>query len=178
MRNATVSRRYAKALFILAQETNSLEDVIQGLSNVRLAVESTPELRQLFFNPTIKPEDKKKVITAVTSNKVVVKFIEVLAKRKRLDLISTIYTLLLEMSDHVHNIVRPQIKTAVALSDDQKRNVEQLLAKTLGGQVVGQFDVEKELLGGILVKWGDNLLEASLRGRLNQFRQSLLHSMN
>lgn len=179
MRNATVARRYARALYALAVESKSLPDVLQGLSNIRHALESAPELRQIFFNPTIKPEDKKKLITSVTSNKLVVKFLEVLARRKRLDLVASIHEILSDLSDLSQNIVRPVIRTAAPLSDDQKRNVEQQLAKTVGGsKVVGQFDVDKDLIGGIWVKLGDKVLEASLRGRLNNFRHAMLHSVN
>ena len=178
MRNATVSRRYARALYALAQESKSLSDVLVGLGNIKLALEMTPELRQIFFNPTIKPEIKKKLILTVTSNKLVVKFMEVLARRKRLDLVSSIHEILSDLSDQSQHIVRPLIKTAVPLSDDQKRSVEVQLAKALGGTVVGKFDVSKELIGGMWVKLGDKVLEASLRGRLNNFRHAMLHSMN
>lgn len=178
MRHATVARRYARALYALAVESKSLDDVLLGLGNVRLALETTPQLRQILFNPAIKPESKRKLIAAVTSNKLVGKFLDLLAKRKRLDLISGIYDQLSELSDLSKGILRPIIKTAVPLSDDQKRSIEKQLAKTVGGDVIARFDVAKELIGGVWIKLGDKVLDASLRGKLDDFRHALLHSAN
>lgn len=178
MKNATVSRRYARALYALANESKSLDDVLTGLGNIRHALETTPELRQIFFNPTITPAAKRKLITTITSNKLIGKFIEVLAQRKRLNLIDDIFEILSGLSDASHHIVRPLIKTATPLTDDQKRGVEQALAKSTGGKVLGQFAVDKDLIGGVWVKLGDKVLEATLRGRLNMFRQAMLHSVN
>lgn len=178
MKNVTVARRYARALHAIAAEGNVMDDILTALSNVRLALDTTPELRNIFFNPTVRPESKQKLLSAVTSNKTVLKFVGLLAKRKRLDLIPVIHDVLSDMNDHTHKIVRPHIKTAIALSDDQKRSIEQQLSQSLGGKMMGRFDVAKELLGGVWIKIGDKVLDATLKGRLDDFRHVLLHSSN
>jgi F-type H+-transporting ATPase subunit delta len=178
MKNLTVARRYARALFELARDTKSLDDVLTGMSNIRHALGSAAELRPLLSNPMVKPEDKQKLLSAVTSNKLILKFVGLLARRKRLDLLDMIHDLLGDMGDAAKGIRRALVKSAQPLTDKQKRDVETGLAKSTGGSVVGRFEIDASLLGGVWVQMGDKVLDASLRGRLDSMRHALLHSAN
>jgi len=178
MKNLTVARRYARALFELATESKSLSDVLQGMSNIRIALGTAAELRPLLMNPMVRSEDKQKLISAVTSNKLILKFVDLLARRKRLDLIETVHDLLNDMGDAAQGVSRALIKSATPLTDAQKRDVEAGLAKTTGGSVIGSFAIDTNLLGGVWVKMGDKVLDASLRGRLESMRHALVNSAN
>ena len=178
MKNLTVARRYARALFELASGSKDLDDVLQGMSNVRHALSAAPDLRPLLINPMVRPEDKQKLVSAVTSNRLILKFIDLLARRKRLDLLETINDLLVEMADAQKGLRRAFVKSAQPLTDEQKRSVEAGLAKAAGGTVVGRFEVDPNILGGVWAQIGDKLLDASLRGRLDSMRHALLHSAN
>ncbi len=178
MKNFTVARRYARALFELATESKSLSDVLQGMSNIRLALINAVELRPILMNPMVRPEDKQKLIAAVTSNKLILKFVDLLARRKRLDLIETVHDILHDMGDVAQGVSRAFVKSATPLTDEQKRDVETGLAKTVGGSVIGSFAIDANLLGGVWVKMGDKVLDASLRGRLESMRHALVNSAN
>ena len=178
MKNLTVARRYARALFELARESKNLDDVLRGMSNIRHALGSAENLRPLLISPMVRPEDKQKLMSAVTSNKLVLKFVDLLARRKRLDLIETVHDLLIEMGDAAKGIRHAFVKSSQPLTDQQKREVETGLAKSAGGTVVGRFEVDGGLLGGVWVQMGDKVLDASLRGRLDSMRHALLNSAN
>lgn len=178
MRNVTVARRYARALYQLSIEQESLVDVLQGMSNLTQAVEHTPELRRMLLNPLLKPEIKQKLVAMVTSNKLVLKFTQLLAKRKRLDLLATVHEALLELGDAVSGIHRAIVKTALPLTDTQKLTIELELAKRMGGKILGHFEVAKDLIGGVWIKMGDKVLDATIKGRIDTFRQALRYSTN
>jgi F-type H+-transporting ATPase subunit delta len=179
MKDVTVARRYAKALFELASSEKSMNDVLQGLSNINLALKEAPELERVLVNPLIEPDAKGTIIREITSNKLILSFIDLLAKRKRLDVFREIYSVFRAMADDTNGVRRALIKTALPLSDAQKKSVENTLAQALkSNSVVGQFDVSPELIGGVWVKMGDQVLDASLRGRIDDFRSALLHSQN
>lgn len=178
MKNMAVAKRYAKALFQLATETGTLDDVLQGMSNLRTAIDTTPDLKRLLLNPIVKVELKKKLVSSVTSNKTILRFTELLAKRKRLDIIGTVFHELQAMSDDVNGVHRALVRTALPLSDAQKKEVELSLSKTVGGKFVGRFEVMKELIGGVWIQMGDKVLDATLKGRIDNFRHALLHSTN
>jgi F-type H+-transporting ATPase subunit delta len=178
MKNLTVARRYAKAIFDLATEAKSVDDVLTGMSNIRHALKDAPDLRPVLMNPMVRPEDKRKLMSSVTSNKLILKLVDLLARRKRLDLLETIHDVLSDLADAAKGIRRALVKSAQPLSDQQKRDVEAGLARNIGGSVVGKFDVDAGLLGGIWIQVKDKVLDASLRGRLESMRHALLHSAN
>jgi F-type H+-transporting ATPase subunit delta len=178
MKNLTVARRYAKALFEIAGETRTLDDVLRGMTNLRHALREAADLRAVLLNPMVRPEDKQKLVSTVTSNKLILKFVELLARRKRLDLLDTVQDLLEGMSDASQGIHRAVVRSAQPLSDQQKREVETGLARNTGGSVVGRYEIDATLLGGVWVQMGDKVLDASLRGRLDSMRHALLHSAN
>src|SRR5690349_17188629 len=138
MRNVTVARRYAKALYELARENKNLEDVLQGMSNVCIALKSVPDLKKILLNPLVNPEQKQSLIKSVTSNKLIMKFTGLLARRKRLGLIEWVYDELQHLDDRLKGIHRALVKTAVPLSETQKKTVEENIARSLGGKVMGR----------------------------------------
>ncbi len=178
MRNVTVARRYARALYQLSLETKSLDDVLQGMNNVAFAFQSSADFKRMLLNPLVKIDVKQKLIAAVTSNKLVLKFTELLARRKRMELLEAIHEQFASLGDEAHGIRRALVKTPMPLSDDQKRLVETDIAKRMGGTVLGKFEVAKDLIGGVWIKMGDKVLDASVKGRIETFRHSLMHSTN
>lgn len=178
MRNLNVARRYAKALFEFAVQTKTLDDVLLGMQNIATALKDEPRLGKLLFNPVLTPEEKQKLIKCITSNKLILKFVMLLTKRKRLDLFNDVYEHLLFLSDQIHGIHRVLVKTAAALSEVHRKMVEKELAQKFGGKILGQFEVAKELIGGVWVKMGDKVLDVTLKGRIDDLRHALLHSTN
>lgn len=178
MKNVVVARRYAKALYELAQQNKEIDDVLRGFGNLVLTYKTLPDLERFMQNPLHKPEQKSDVVKTITSNKLVLKLIELLARRKRLDLLLTVYDELLSLSDVDKGIHRVLVKTATALTEIQKKTVETDLAKKLGGVVFGQFDIAQDLLGGIWIKMGDKVLDATLRGKIEDLRFALTNSLN
>src|SRR6185295_9330633 len=102
MKNIAVARRYAKALFELASQNKTVDDVVQAMSNLNGAMETTPTLGKTLFNPLVKPEEKQAIVGKITSNKLVLKFIELLARRKRLVELPGIYEELRALSDRAN----------------------------------------------------------------------------
>ena len=178
MKNLTIARRYAKALFQLANETSTLDDVLRALSNVCMAVQQEPQLKAVLFNPLVAPFDKQKLIKTITSNKLVVRFAGLLADRKRMDMLADINAILIALTDAARGIHRATVKTALPLSDDQKRAVETDLAKSIGGKIIGHFEIAKDLIGGVWIQLGDKVLDASLKGRIEDLRYALINSAN
>ena len=151
---------------------------MQAMSNIRVALTSEPRLWPLLRNPGVTPAEKVKLISAVTSNKLVLKFVELLADRKRIEILEAVHDSMQEMADMSKNLHRALVRSAVPLSDEQKRRVESSIARTTGGSVIGSFETDPDLLGGVWVQMGDKVLDATVRGRLETFRGALSHSAN
>ncbi|MCB4756327.1 MAG: ATP synthase F1 subunit delta [Elusimicrobia bacterium] len=178
MKDGTTARRYAKALYQLATETKGVEDLLQSLGNILDALKKSTDLQKALRNPLIPAADKEAVIKIITSNKLALRLVRLLARRRRLELFELIFEQLQIFSDVDHGISRILVKTAIPLSDEQRRTVEKSLAASWGGKVVGSFAVAKELIGGIWLKVGDHVLDASLKGHIDDLRAALAHSIN
>lgn len=178
MKDVTAARRYAKALYDLAEKSGSLDDVMQAMSNIKIAIQSSPELKRVLINPLITAEEKRVLVKTITSNKLILRFVDLLARRGRLELLSVIHDQLLELSDRAKGIHRVLVKTAIALTEAQKRLVESQLADRFGGRVIGHFQQAKEMIGGVWVKLGDKVLDATLRGRIDDLKHALANSAN
>jgi F-type H+-transporting ATPase subunit delta len=178
MRNITVAKRYARALYELAQENRTVDDVLRGMDNVVTALKTAPELGKALENPLIKPAEKSALVKTITSNKLILKCVELLAHRKRLDLFMEIAHQLSLLSDAELGIRRVVVKSAATLTEPQMREIEKNLASVLGGKVMGRFEMAADLLGGLWVKAGDKVLDMSVRGRFDDLRQHLAHSSN
>ncbi len=178
MRNITVAKRYARALYELAQESRTLDDVQRGMDNVVTTLKATPAFAKALVNPLIKPAEKAELVKTITSNKLILKCVELLAQRKRLDLFADIAAQLTQLSDASLGIHRVLVKSATTLTEPQMREIEKNLASVLGGKVMGKFEMAADLLGGLWVKSGDKVLDLSVRGRFDDMRQQLAHSAN
>jgi len=178
MKNLTVAKRYARALYEVATAEKVIDDVLLAMSNIDAAIKSTPDLTPALLNPLIKPEEKQQIIKSITTNKLILRFAGLLARRKRMDLLGAVYEELLNLSDLRNGIHRVLIKTARALTDKQKKAIEKDLGPVLGGKVVGRFEMAKELIGGIWLKMGDKVLDATLKRRVEDLRHTLIHSTN
>ncbi|MFN0116788.1 MAG: ATP synthase F1 subunit delta [Elusimicrobiota bacterium] len=178
MRNPTVSKRYAKALFELATINKALDDVLLGFGNLVFSIKESKDFAKILANPLVKTDDKIKLVVSITSNKMVMKLVEILSKRHRLVLLMEIYEQLKKITDDSNGIHHAFIKSAVTLSGDEKVRVEQKLKEVFGGKVVGQFHVDQELIGGIWIESAGKVLDATVKGRIDTFRHALLHSAN
>lgn len=178
MKNLSVARRYARALYQLATHSRTAEDVERGLGNLVHAVSETPALGRFLRSPLVGPEEKQEVAGKITSNKLVLKFVYLLARRKRLDLLSLIHNEVRSQIDAAEGISRILVRTPLTLSESQKKMIESDLAQRFGGKVLGQFEIAKELLGGIWIKMGDKVLDATLKGKMEDLRHTLAHSTN
>jgi len=178
MRQGTLARRYAKALYEIATETKAVDELLQSLRNVKEALGQSALLHKAFQNPLITPEEKEAVVKSITSNKLTLRLVRLLAEKKRLDILDLVCDQLQHLADLDGGITRIAVRTAFTLSEDQKRSIEKNLASSWGGRVVGSFAVAKELLGGIWMKVGDKVLDASLKGRIEDLRASFANSLN
>lgn len=171
-------KRYARALLDLAGKEKTIEDVLQALGNLVHAIQNVPELNEIFNNPLVPPEQKKNLASSVTSNKLVLRFVTLLARRKRLHLLPEIEMEMRLMRDKSEGLINALIKTPIPLNESEKREVESRLSLWKGEKIKSRFVTDPELIGGILIRMGDQLLDLTVRGRLDNIQKILLYSSN
>ena len=163
---------YTRSILAIA-----LEPWLEGLNAVKHAYETDARLRGKLDNPTIEIKDKLALLEGVLpqgSPPELRKFLGVLLSHNDFGLIDEITEALSRAL--VEEAAGPQkavITTAVALSDDERAKLEARLKQRFGSNLEFIYQVDPEILGGVIVQVGDKLIDDSVRGRLQALRQKL-----
>ena len=176
-RRATAGR-YAKALFEIARETNQVEAVGRDLALFRDAFDAQPALRDVLLRPWIKPEERRGVATEIATragcSRAVQGFIGLVASRARMDHLPEIVEAYRDLADKAAGQVRATVRTAVPLTEEDRRQLAARLGQRLGKTVLLEERVDPGLLGGFVAEIGSLILDGSVNGQLQRMRERLL----
>ncbi len=175
---AHVSRRYARALRDIGVGDGNLDELVADVAKVAAVYEGSVELRASVDSPLVPQATKKAILTDLCDKLAVSKTAKnamlLLGDRRRLKLVPEIATLLREMSDARKGIVRAEVTTAVALGDAFYQKLQATLEKLTSKRVVLDKKHDPALIGGVVLRIGDLVLDSSLKTRLTGLKQALL----
>jgi F-type H+-transporting ATPase subunit delta len=172
--NVGVARQYAEAAFQLAVESNSVD---RWLAELRLTAEALHDdrVRRALDNPALGEADKSSIVRrSLTSvDPRLLNLVLLLIERRRLRLMEVVASEFARLSDERRGIVLAEVTTAVPLDEPHRAMVAQRLAAALGKQVRLRATVDSSIIGGLVVKVGDRLINGSVAGRLANLRRDL-----
>lgn len=167
---------YATALFEVARAEGNLEEVEAELYQVARAIESSDELRSKLTDQALPVELRQGIVEDLLEGrtqpvtKALVSFV-VGAGRAR-DLPTIIDRLVRRAAEERDQVVA-EVRSAIPLDDDQRQRLQEALSKRTGQNVSIKVTVDPSILGGIVANIGDNVIDGSVRRRLEQLRESL-----
>lgn len=168
---------YAQALLSIAQDGELTDRFGQDASAVTELLASSDELRQLIENPIIDPNVKKNVLRQVASEQLhptMLNFVMLLVDRGRIAFLGRICERYQELLRELNQTVLAEVTSAVELSDAQKDSIRQKVVDMTGARSVElKTDLDSELLGGVIIKVGSQVIDASLRGQLRRISLQL-----
>lgn len=177
MRETTVARNYAEALLELARDDDAIEDYSQTIHRIADLIETERDFRRFLDTPRVEVEEKKAAIREVFESQVpgrLLRFLYVVIDKRRQRLIPSIAS---EFTDLVNeHFGRLQVGITVAREPDEsfRQRTRERLERAFQKEILAQYRVEPRILGGIIVRVGDRVMDGSLRRRLQSLRRSLL----
>jgi F-type H+-transporting ATPase subunit delta len=168
MRETTIARNYAEALLELARKGGDLDGWGRMLSDVADAMRRDPKLRQFLESPRV---DAKAFQDRMP--RLLVRFLQTLVTNRRQMLIPAITTEYLALVDEASGRVHAQVTVSRDPSDGERDAITRELSRVLGRQVVSHVVVNPEILGGVVVKVGDTVMDGSVRRRLALLKYQL-----
>lgn len=176
--NAKVAKRYAKALFNVV-EPKDFDAVNGALAIFSSAWRDCLDLRAAFQNPSISSINKKELLNvfwgfAKNAPQQLKNFLEELLVQSRLPALPEISSLFSELVDSFRKNLALEVTTASTVSDTEKNDFTTLLKAKLGNQITLQWSEDSSIVGGVVIKCGDKLLDKSVSGILDQMRTALL----
>jgi F-type H+-transporting ATPase subunit delta len=176
--NSSVAGRYASALFELADNSRSLDQVAQDLTSFRQMVAESPDLARMLANPVIGREAQGKALLALLDaagiQGLTRSFIGTVAHNGRArDLVAMATAFLAELASR-RGETTATVTSAVPLSPQQLQQLSDTLRGVLGGAKVSiDARVEPDILGGLVVKVGSRLFDSSIRSKLQRLQLAM-----
>ena len=170
--------RYASALHSLASENGQSGQVRAALRNFKAMLDESADLRRLVRNPTFSAADQLKALTPILARAgitgVAANFIKLLASKRRLFAVADIIDAFNKLDEAERGVTRATVTVAEPLSAQQSDSLRDALRNVTGGKSV-EMDtrLDPAIIGGLVVKLGSRMLDASLRTKLSTIRTRL-----
>jgi len=177
VRDQTVARNYAEALFESAVGNDAVEEFEAALQTVAVLLDEHPDVHLFLVTPRIDVEDKKRVVRETFGSKLpqqVVNFILLTIDKRRQRLLGDIAGEFSALVDEHFGRAHVDVSVARPMDAATTEDIGTRLSALLGKTVIPHVRVKPELLGGILVRSGDTIYDGSLRRRLERMRRQVL----
>ncbi|HEY4016484.1 MAG TPA: ATP synthase F1 subunit delta [Polyangiaceae bacterium] len=172
-----VAHRYARALFDIGTEQNDLERLVGEMATVADAWESSADFRNAIENPLVQHPTKKAVVgdlaERISASDTVRQTLQLLVDRRRMKTLPYVARMLRELADARKGVVRAEVTTAVKLSEVYYARLQAQLERMTSKRVVIDRHVDPSLLGGVVTRIGDRIIDGSLRTRLHSLRDAM-----
>jgi F-type H+-transporting ATPase subunit delta len=177
MKNLAVSRRYAKALILIGQEDGQAELYNEELESIVQLFDTQVAFEKALTNPLFNKNDRKKVLEAVLTatdlSAIMKSFMTLLFDKGRIGFIREIASYYKDLADELKGVVKAGIVSATELSADAVEKIKAALSKKTGKNIVLKVEQDPSLIGGVVTKIGDLVLDGSVRTQLINMRETL-----
>ena len=174
-RPTTAARRYAEAAFSLAKDEDALDRWATDLATAASIV-AMPEAARVVGDPSVPLQSRRDVIGVLLGTRVspsVVKLVLLLSGRGRVEILPAVSAEYRRLLNRERGVVEARVTSAIPLEATEVEALRERIAGTVGGTVDLTTAVDPALIGGLTVRVGDTLIDASVRGRLQRLRERL-----
>lgn len=181
MKNIQISltaKNYADALVKLGQDNViSYDDILNNLEIISEICSKSKDLTDVLENPAISDETKFSIIDEVFTKSVNEKirdFLKILIEKKRFKELEGIVAAYQEELDKINNLQRVEVISAIELDDNSKEKIIDKLQNRLQKNVIAQWQTDEEIIGGLVVKINDDVIDSSLKNKLENLSKNII----
>jgi F-type H+-transporting ATPase subunit delta len=173
----TVARRYATALADVAIERREEREVQNELDQWAEMIDAHPQLKEVFANPTIVYDHKRKVLEDLISRtrvrETTASFLRVLLKNQRLSQLGAIVERFGQVLDERGGMVAAHVTTARPIPEDLKNSLHETLAAATGRKVRLSFTTDESIIGGLVARIGSTIFDGSVQSELDRLANEM-----
>jgi F-type H+-transporting ATPase subunit delta len=172
-----IAEPYAQALMAVAQGNNLVDQIGEDMSAIAALMKESAEFRTCVENPLYSGEAKKGILRQVLGAQVhpfTLNFLLVLVDRGRISFLEAVCQQFRILVRQLNKTVLAEVTSAVALSEEQQESIrQQVLTMTQAAQVEFEVRIDPDLIGGVIIKVGSQVIDASLRSQLRRIGMRL-----
>ena len=177
MKNLAIARRYAKALLLIGKEDGQIDTYREELGAFAKLIGQEKSLQQVLVNPLYDADGRKNVLKGVMDkldlSKPMTTFIYFLFDKGRIGFLGNINDFFQKFADELKGVARASLVSATELSSETVEKIQSALSKRTGKDIILEVEQDPELIGGIVTRIGDLVLDGSVRTQLLNMRESL-----
>lgn len=172
-----IAGRYATALFDLARDAGQLDAVAKDLDTLSRLLAESADLVRLVRSPVFGRDEQARAVAAVAekagASELVRRFLGVMAQNRRLFVLADVIAAFRKLHSHHRGEALAEVVSAVPLNDEQLAQLKSSLSSAAAGNVVIDAKVDPALIGGLVVKLGSRMIDASIRNKLNNLKTAM-----
>ena len=171
-----IASRYAEALFQVGEDSKSTEKLYNELKAVVDIINVNKEFSNILKSPIVSKEEKKTLITNIfgsTLDNEMLNFMKILADKDRLNLLANMEEAFKALLNDKNNILEGVAITAVPMNEGEVNELQAKLSAKYNKTVVLQNEVDKSILGGVLVRLGNEEIDGTVKNRLDKMKEQL-----
>ncbi|RQD72290.1 MAG: ATP synthase F1 subunit delta [Tindallia sp. MSAO_Bac2] len=173
-----VANKYARALFEAVLESDSLEpgSALEELDAITASFDEVPKFYQLYTSPVISDDEKKKMLTSIFKDRLspeIYHFLLILIDKQREIAFLDIHAVFQKLTEEYQKKMKVTVITAVPLNDETVDRLRQTLNRVTGKEVELFNQVDDSIIGGAMLRMGDQVIDGTLRRRLNIMKDEL-----
>jgi len=172
-----IAERYGLAVYELADEAKSLDEVASDLESLRTLIAESDDLTKVLRSPVIDRDDKAKALNTILeqggAHALTRRFIGVVAENNRLFVLADMITAYLAELSRRRGEITAEVTSARPLNDDQLQQLTESLREKLGGKIAVEPNVDPSLIGGLVVRVGSRMIDASLKTKLQRLQYAM-----
>ncbi|MVM38310.1 ATP synthase F1 subunit delta [Spirosoma sp. HMF3257] len=176
---ATVAARYAKSLLDLAKEQGLTETMYKDMLFFKKTVDQSRPLLLMLKNPIVRAEKKSAILKAVFASRVdavTMAFFEIIAKKNREPIMDAIAQEFINQYDRMKGVDRATVITTIPLTEALRQKFKGIVMETTGSKLVElEEKIDERLIGGYVLRVGDQQIDGSIRSQLNDLRLRFLN---
>ena len=169
-----ISERYGSALYDLASEKKCIDSILNDFEVAEKALKESLELRQVIRSPLVNSDEKLNILLKIFSQSnlhdLTTTFLKVLSDNKRISNLISIILQFKKINSEKRGDITADITSADELSEDEKNNITNQLKNSLGQKLSLNFDVDKDIIGGLIVRVGSKMIDTSILNKINKLK--------
>ncbi len=173
-----VAQKYARGLFAAGKEDGRFKEYGEELQRVAEFLEGQKEILEALESPIYPPDLKmeiiEEIIKALQVDETIAKFLRLLVEKRRIHFITDIVKAYQALLDEELGIARVEVHVPTELDEETQKALAEALAKKVGREVVLNVIQDPEIIGGVMAKVGDLVLDGSIRAQLEKFKESII----
>ncbi len=178
--NLSTKNSYSQALYELASENNSINDVENQVSSILKLINKSIDFKDLIKDPTNKIENQLKVINIISDqfkfNELLKKFLGFIISKRRFFYVEKILIDFLNICSNARGEIQAELSAAKNLNESEINNIKNELSTTFGSNIKLNHKYDPSLIGGLIIKVGSIMIDTSIKNKLQQIEKKMIEA--